>query len=113
MLKKGDKIKVKSGKEHESEQKGATGTVKIVSTPALGILFDEMGDDEMAGVHKWYVESELEKTSGAASESNMRQFTDDILLLANSYDIDVKMRQKYKSCGKLDYVSVEIGVKEI
>lgn len=54
-LKAGDRVRVKSGKEHDSMTKGKVGTVQEVSTPALGIKFDNMDK-----IHKWYVESELE-----------------------------------------------------
>ena len=56
-LKVGDRVKVKPGKSHDSMSKDATGTVEIVSTPALGVRFDNMKDK----IHKWYVEEELEK----------------------------------------------------
>lgn len=52
---KGDRVKVKAGKEHDDMTKGATGKVVEVSTAALAIKFDDMD-----GVHRWYVESELE-----------------------------------------------------
>lgn len=55
-LKIGDRVKVKLGKEHDSMTNGKTGTVKAVSTPALGIKFDDMAE-----MHKWYVEGELDK----------------------------------------------------
>lgn len=56
-LKVGDRVKVKPGKNHDDMTKDATGTVKEVSTPALGIEFDHM----KGKMHKWYVEDELEK----------------------------------------------------
>lgn len=55
-LKVGDRVRVRPGKEHDTMTKGKTGTVKEVSTPALGIQFDGM---QM--MHKWYVEEEVEK----------------------------------------------------
>lgn len=57
-MKVGDRVKVKPGQEHDPKMKGATGTVKIVSSqPALGIEFDEM----KGMIHKWHIEDELEK----------------------------------------------------
>lgn len=56
-LKVGDRVKVKPGKNHDEKTKDAVGTVKEVSTPALGIEFDNM----KGMTHKWYVEDELEK----------------------------------------------------
>lgn len=56
-LKVGDRVKVKPGKHHDEKTKEATGTVKEVSTAALGVEFDNM----KGMVHKWYVEDELEK----------------------------------------------------
>lgn len=53
----GDKVKVRKGKEHESNIKGKTGTIVEINNPALGIKFD--GIEE---VHKWYVDEEVEKT---------------------------------------------------
>lgn len=53
-MKKGDRIKVKPGREHDPSMKGATGEIVEISTAALGIKFD--GED---GVHRWHVEDEL------------------------------------------------------
>jgi hypothetical protein len=51
----GDRVKVKAGKEHDSMTKGKTGTIKEISTPALGVKFDGMTE-----VHHWYVDDEVE-----------------------------------------------------
>lgn len=56
-MKTGDRIRVRPGKEHDPKMKGATGTIAEVSTAALGIRFDDM-----PGIHRWHVESELEHT---------------------------------------------------
>ncbi|MBY0274727.1 HK97 family phage prohead protease [Candidatus Binatia bacterium] len=64
---KGDRVKVKAGKEHDAMTKGAAGEVVEVSTSALGIKFDGMD-----GVHRWYVESELE-----AADDNPEQIEGD------------------------------------
>lgn len=50
----GDRVKVKDGKEHDSMIKGKTGTVKEISTEALGVKFDGMAE-----LHKWYVDDEV------------------------------------------------------
>mgnify|MGYP007071633891 CR=1 FL=1 len=55
-LQVGDRVKVKPGKAHDSMTKDKVGTVKEVSTPALGVKFDGMSE-----MHKWYVEGELDK----------------------------------------------------
>lgn len=52
----GDRVKVKAGREHDAMTKDKEGTVEEISTPALAIKFDDM-----QGLHKWYVEDELEK----------------------------------------------------
>lgn len=52
-IKVGDRVKI-TGNPHSPETKDKEGVVKIVSTPALGILFDGMEE-----VHKWYVAGEL------------------------------------------------------
>lgn len=49
----GDRVKI-TNNPHSPEMKNKEGVVKIISTPALGILFDGMDK-----VHKWYVASEL------------------------------------------------------
>ena len=54
-MKIGDKIKVKSGLSHSKETAGKSGTVKIISTEALGVEFDNMPGK----THKWYVKNEL------------------------------------------------------
>lgn len=55
----GDRIKIRKGQEHDGMTPGMAGEVAQVSTPALGILFDDM-----PGVHKWYVSDELERDDG-------------------------------------------------
>lgn len=50
----GDRVQVKKGMEHDEETMSVPGTVELVSTPALGIRFDDMEE-----VHKWYVAEEL------------------------------------------------------
>lgn len=52
----GDKIKIKSGKEHSKDTKNKIGTITEINNPALGIKFEGMED-----VHKWYVDEEVEK----------------------------------------------------
>lgn len=54
----GDRVKVRSGKEHGEEMKGAVGTVAIIGTEALGIKFEGMAE-----IHKWYVAGELMATA--------------------------------------------------
>src|SRR5574337_129393 len=50
----GDRVQVKTGKQHDNMTKEATGTVQEISTEALGIKFDDMEK-----IHRWYVASEL------------------------------------------------------
>ena len=52
----GDRVKVKPGKEHDEMTKEKKGTVKKVSTEALGIEFDNMPGK----IHRWYVDEEVE-----------------------------------------------------
>ena len=52
----GDRVKIKSGKNHDSMSKDKTGTIKEISTEALGIKFDGMTE-----THKWYVDEEVDK----------------------------------------------------
>ena len=51
----GDRVTVKPGKNHNEMTKDKVGTVKEISTEALGVKFDGM--DEM---HKWYVDDEVQ-----------------------------------------------------
>lgn len=53
---KGDRVKVRSGHDHGEGTAGKSGLVVEESTTALGILFDDMPE-----IHRWYVESELER----------------------------------------------------
>lgn len=62
-LKVGDRVKVKPGKAHDDMTKDKTGTIEIVSSPALGVKFDGM---DM--VHKWYVAEEVELSGDDAAE---------------------------------------------
>lgn len=57
-FRRGDRVAIKPGKEHEKMDRDRRGTMVEVSTPALAILFD--GEDEP---HKWYVAGELDKES--------------------------------------------------
>lgn len=59
----GDRVRVKDGAAHDEMTRGAVGTIKEISTPALGILFDGMD-----GVHKWYVEAEIERVTVPAGD---------------------------------------------
>lgn len=62
----GDRVTVRDGMEHDDMTKGASGEVVEVSTPALGVRFDEMPDM----VHHWYTDAELEAegdSDGASS----------------------------------------------
>lgn len=52
----GDRVKVKPGNNHEEMTKDKVGTVKEISTEALGIVFDGM-----SGMHKWYVDDEVKR----------------------------------------------------
>lgn len=52
----GDTVQVKPGLEHDSMVEGKTGTIMLVSTPALGIKFEGI-----PGIHKWYVDTEIKK----------------------------------------------------
>lgn len=56
LFKVGDRVQVKSGKNHDEMTKDAKGSVVEIATPALGIRFDGMSE-----VHKWYVDDELQK----------------------------------------------------
>lgn len=56
-LKVGDRVQVRPGKNHDKETKDAKGTIKEISTPALGVEFDHM----KGMTHKWYVEDEVRK----------------------------------------------------
>lgn len=51
----GDRVRVRDGMAHDEMTKNRNGTVREISTAAIGIEFDEMD-----GVHKWYVAAELE-----------------------------------------------------
>lgn len=51
----GDRVKVKPGKNHDAMTKDKVGTVKEISTEALGIKFDGMTE-----MHKWYVDDEIQ-----------------------------------------------------
>lgn len=55
----GDRVTVKPNKEHDSMTKGKTGTIKEISTPALGIQFDGM-----SSLHKWYTDDEVKSADG-------------------------------------------------
>ena len=55
MLKVGDRVKVKSGKDHDEMTKDKEGTIEETGTMALGVKFK--GSNK---VHKWYVADELE-----------------------------------------------------
>lgn len=57
-----DRVRVKSGKEHDDMTKDAVGTIVEISTPALGIKFDGMEK-----VHKWYTDDEVEKVDNEES----------------------------------------------
>ncbi len=59
----GDRVKVKPGKNHDEMTKDKVGTVKEISTEALGIKFDGM-----SGIHKWYVDDEVEPEAGSSAE---------------------------------------------
>lgn len=66
----GDRVRVRDGMAHDEMTKDVDGTVREISTNAIGIEFDGMD-----GVHKWYVASELEAASDEgrgfrASDSN-------------------------------------------
>lgn len=50
----GDRVQVKSGKEHDAMTKDKKGKIVEISTPALGIQFDGM-----SGTHKWYTDDEV------------------------------------------------------
>lgn len=52
----GDRVQVKSGKEHDTMTKDKKGTIVEITTPALGIKFDGM-----AGTHKWYTDDEVKR----------------------------------------------------
>lgn len=55
-LKIGDRVKVKSGKEHDEMTKDKVGIIKKISTSALGIMFEDMDE-----IHKWYIEEEIQR----------------------------------------------------
>lgn len=55
-LKVGDKVAVKRGKAHMGIGVGKKGTVKQISTPAIGVRFEGS-----ARTHKWYTAGELDK----------------------------------------------------
>jgi ribosomal protein L24 len=52
----GDSVQVRPGKEHDAMTKGKKGTIVAISTPALGIKFEDM-----SMIHKWYTDSEVVK----------------------------------------------------
>lgn len=68
-FKKGDRVKVRPGKNHNAMTKDAKGTVVEISTPALGIEFDNMPGE----IHKWHVDDELARLV----ESNPQRKKDD------------------------------------
>lgn len=53
-MKKGDRVRVRSGAAHDEMHADMTGEIVEVSTAALAVRFGDMKD-----VHRWYVESEL------------------------------------------------------
>lgn len=57
-LQVGDRVRVRDGMAHDAMTEDTDGTVREISTPAIGIEFDGM-----SGVHKWYTEAELEAAS--------------------------------------------------
>ena len=61
----GDRIEVKAGMKHDGMEDMTVGTIKEISTPALGIQFD--GSDE---IHRWYVDEEIEPSSEASSKGD-------------------------------------------
>lgn len=65
----GDRVRVRDDMAHDEMTKGVDGTVREISTPAIGIEFDGMD-----GVHKWYVASELE---AAGNEEDSADDDDD------------------------------------
>lgn len=54
-LKEGDRVMVKPGMEHDASHLDRPGTVRQISTPALGIEFD----DEPGVTVRWYTDAEL------------------------------------------------------
>lgn len=63
MLKKGDKVIVRSTAPHLKEIDGMEATVEEVSTPAIAL---KMSDGM---IHYWAIEAELEKSKGGEMKS--------------------------------------------
>lgn len=61
----GERVKVRSGKEHDEMTKDKEGVIVEISSPALGIKFDGMEE-----THKWYVDNEVEKVENKSSDSD-------------------------------------------
>lgn len=59
----GDRVMVRPGNEHDDMTRDKTGTVREISTPALGIVFDGM---EME--HKWYTDAEVQSAPEAPGQ---------------------------------------------
>lgn len=64
MYRVGDGVQVADGMEHDAMTRKKAGVVRVVGTPALGIEFDGM-----AGVHKWYVDEEVEPAAARSDPS--------------------------------------------
>lgn len=60
----GDRVRVRDGMAHDDMTAGKTGTIKEISTAALGIKFDGMDS-----IHHWYVDSEIEPADEAKEAS--------------------------------------------
>lgn len=67
----GDRVKVRSGKEHDEMTKDKEGVIAEISSPALGIKFDGMEE-----IHKWYVDNEVEKVESKDSKSDSKDKPD-------------------------------------
>lgn len=59
----GDRVKVKPGMSHDPMTDGKPGTIRQISTEALGIEFDGMAE-----IHKWHVDAEVERYAGEPTE---------------------------------------------
>lgn len=83
----GDRVRVREGMAHDRMTDGVDGTVREISTPAIGITFDGMD-----GVHKWYVASELQSAEHEV-EGDDDQMADEMGMAMGGGDAPVAERK--------------------
>lgn len=75
----GDRVVVRAGDAHDEMTADVAGTVVIIGTPALGVMFDGM-----TKVHKWYVADEVEPEGQDGMKSAIRDLTEILTGLSRS-----------------------------